>query len=103
MRSPQSKSLAQTRRLKWNAILADTSKKLRFLTLSWVPFSLDLLAPPKGFDEYLREAQFLLCVGENAPFKSPAEVEALPLTELEFWVKKMVDFYEEQQRRLNDK
>ena len=63
-------------------------------------FLLQQLSPPAGFSKTLADIQFLLCAGEHAPFKSPAEVTALPLDELNYWTSKMSEFYKEQQRQI---
>lgn len=68
------------------------------------------LAPPKtvkngsetqDWEDYLRDIAFFLTVGEQAPFKSAAEVYQLSPRDRNAWVEKLSDLYKKQKEEMD--
>ena len=49
---------------------------------------------------YLDDVAFFLCTGEQAPFKSPSEVDDLTPEQRNYWVSKLADSYKKQQEAM---
>lgn len=59
---------------------------------------MSLLTPPS--EHYLDEVAFFLSVGEQAPFKSPEDIDELSITSRNFWVEKLSEVYQKQQQEM---
>jgi hypothetical protein len=61
-------------------------------------FFTTLIQPPS--EDYLNELAFFLCVGEQAPFSSAADVDELSPHDRNFWVKKLSELYKKQSEEM---
>jgi hypothetical protein len=52
-------------------------------------------------EEYLNEVIFALTVGEQAPFKSAADVDALTRSQRDFFLKKVGEMYQRQKQEMD--
>jgi hypothetical protein len=67
---------------------------------------MELLAPCRTPDEwkryikYIEDVCFFLCAGEQAPFKSRAEILSLPLKTRDYHVQRLSEMYEKQREEM---